>query len=150
MSPTLTPSRNFWRFSLRSCSINSRRLSTTFCPVVVDLDDLEIVGVADELLQILRRDDVDLRRRQKRFDADVDHQAAFDDGLHLALDQAVVLANTLRDLVPILAIGRFFLREHDHAFVVLEALEQHVHFVADFERFSMSSNSDDGMTPSDL
>ena len=30
MSPTFTPSRNFWRFSLRSCSINSRRLRTTF------------------------------------------------------------------------------------------------------------------------
>ena len=57
--------------------------------VVVDLDDLEIVGVADELLQILRRNDVDLRGRQKCFDADVHHQAAFDDGLHLAFDQAV-------------------------------------------------------------
>ncbi len=29
-------------------------------PVVIDLDDFEIVGVADELLQILRGHDVDL------------------------------------------------------------------------------------------
>ena len=34
-------------------------------PVVVDLDDLEIVGVADELLQILWRNDVDLRAGRK-------------------------------------------------------------------------------------
>ena len=46
-------------------------------------------------------------------------------------------AKTLRDLVPVLAIGRFLLREHDHAFVVLEALEQHFHFVADFERLDV-------------
>ena len=31
--------------------------------VVVDLDDLEVVGVADELLEIFRGDDVDLRSR---------------------------------------------------------------------------------------
>ena len=30
MSPTLTPSRNFWRFSLRSCSMSSRRERTMF------------------------------------------------------------------------------------------------------------------------
>ena len=101
-------------------------------PVVVDLDDLEIVGVADELLQIFRRNDVDLRRRQKCFDADVDHQAAFDDGFHLAFDQAIAGENA-RDLVPVLAISRFLLRENDHAFVVFEALEEHFHFVADFE-----------------
>ena len=43
-------------------------------PLLVDLDDLEIVGVADELLQVLGRDDVDLRGGQKGFDADVDEQ----------------------------------------------------------------------------
>ena len=104
--------------------------------VVVDFDDLEIVGVADELLQIFRRHDVDLRRGQKRLDADVDHQSAFDDGFHLAFDQAVFLKHA-RDLVPVLAIGGFLLREHDHAFVVLEALEQHIDFVADFEVFDV-------------
>src|SRR5687768_11940311 len=30
-------------------------------PVVVDLDDLKVVGVADEVIQFLRRNDVDLR-----------------------------------------------------------------------------------------
>ena len=56
--------------------------------VLVDLDDLEIVGVADESLKILRRDDVDLRAGQEGLDADVDHEAAFDDGLDLAFDEA--------------------------------------------------------------
>src|SRR5438270_4869011 len=47
--------------------------------VVIDLNNLEIVGVADKLLEIFRRHDVDLRRGQKRFDSDVDHQSAFHD-----------------------------------------------------------------------
>src|ERR1700737_3153703 len=38
--------------------------------VVIDLDDLEIVSVADELLQIFRRNDVDLRSGQERFHTD--------------------------------------------------------------------------------
>ena len=105
-------------------------------PVVVDLDDLEIVGVADELLEILRRNDVDLRGGQESFDADVDHQATFDDGFDLALDQSVAGKN-LGDLVPVLTIGGLLLREDDHAFVVLEALEEHFDFVADFERLNV-------------
>ena len=104
--------------------------------VIVNFDDLEVVGVADELLQIFRRNNVDLRRGQKRFDADVDHQAAFHDRLHLALDQAVAGENA-GDLVPILAISGLFFRENDHAFVVLETLEEHFDFVAHFERFDV-------------
>ena len=101
-------------------------------PVVVDFDDLEIVGVADELLEILRRDDVDLRAGQKRLDADVDDEAAFDDGLHLALDQAVALEDR-DDLVPVLPVGGLLLREDDHALVVFETLEEDFDFVADFD-----------------
>src|SRR4051794_33594458 len=72
-------------------------------PVIVNLDDLEVVGVADELLEILRWDDVDLRRRQERLDADVDHESALHDGFHLALDQSIARENA-GDLVPILPI----------------------------------------------
>ena len=46
-------------------------------------------------------------------------------------------AKTLRDLVPVLAIRGLLLREHDHAFLVLEPLEEHFHFVADFERLDV-------------
>ena len=98
--------------------------------LVVDFDDLEIVGVADELLEVLRRDDVDLRAGQERLDADVDHEAAFDHGLDLAFDEAAALEN-LDDLFPVLLVGGLFLGEDDHALVVFEALEQDFDFVAD-------------------
>ncbi len=104
--------------------------------VVVDLDDLEVVGVADELLEVLRGDDVDLGGREEGFDADIDGEAAFDDGFDLALDEAVALED-LDDLVPVLLVGGFFLGELDHALVVFEAFEEHFDFVADLEVFDV-------------
>src|SRR4029077_3287056 len=100
--------------------------------IVVDLDDLEIVSVADELLQIFWRHDVDLRRGQKCFYADVHHQAAFDDRFDFAFDQAVALEYAC-DLVPILAIRRLLFRKDDHTLVVLQPFEQNIDLVADLE-----------------
>ena len=77
-------------------------------PFVVQLDDFEVVRVADELLQILWGNDINLRRRQKCLNPDVHHQAAFDDRSNLAFDQAVAFENT-DNFVPILAVGCFLL-----------------------------------------
>ena len=104
--------------------------------VVVDLDDLEVVGVADEAVEIFRGNDIDLRAGEERLDADIDGEAAFDDGLDLALDDAAFVED-LGDLVPVLFIGGAFLGEDDHAFVVFEADEEHFHFVADLEIFDV-------------
>ncbi len=100
--------------------------------VVVDLDDLEIVDVADELVEILGRGDVDLAAGQERLDADVDHEAALDDALDLAFDQAAAVEDA-DDLLPVLAVQGALAREDDHALVVFEAFEENVDFVADFE-----------------
>src|SRR5262249_8559550 len=101
--------------------------------VVVELDDFEIVRVADELLQILRRNHIDLRRWQKGLDPDVYHQATFDDRFHLASDQTVIFKNS-NDFVPVLAVSGFLLRENNHAFFIFEPLQQHVDLVTNFQR----------------
>ncbi len=101
-------------------------------PLLVDLDDLEIVGVADERGEVLGRGDVDLRRRQKRLHADVDQQPALDHGLDLAGDGAAFVANG-EDLVPVLLELGLFLGEDDHALLVLELLDQDIDFVADLD-----------------
>ena len=105
-------------------------------PAGVDLNDLKIVRVPNELLQIFWRNDVDLRCRQKRLHTDVHHQTAFHHRFYLAFNQAITLEN-MHNFVPVLAVSGFFLREHDHALVVFEPLEQHVHFVAHFERIDI-------------
>src|SRR4030095_3183541 len=101
--------------------------------VVVQLNNLKIVGVTNELLQILWRNHVDLRRRQKCFDADVHHQTAFHHRFYLAFDQAIA-PEDMHDLVPVLPISGFFLGEDNHPFVIFEPLEEHVHFIAHLER----------------
>ena len=100
--------------------------------VLVDFDDLEFVGVADELLEIFRGGDVNLRRGQKGLDADVDDQAAFDDRFDFAVDAAAFVADG-EDVVPVLFELRFFVGEDDGAFLVFELLDEDIDFIADFE-----------------
>src|SRR4029453_4682275 len=92
-------------------------------PVVVDLDDLKFVRVADELVEVLRRDNVDLRSGKERLDADVHGKSALHGSLHLALNDSTFLED-LADLLPVLAISGPFLRENDHSLVVFETHQE--------------------------
>jgi len=102
--------------------------------VLVNFNDFEIVDISNELLEVLRRDDVDLRSGEESFDADIDGEAAFDDRADFALDEAVAFEDA-DDFFPVLALGRFFFREDHHALVVLETLEEDFHLVADLDGF---------------
>src|SRR5208337_2993257 len=104
--------------------------------LLVDLNDLELVGVANVLGQILRGEDVDLRGGQKGFDADVDQQAALDDGLDLAGNGAAFVADS-EDALPVLFEFGLLLGEDDHALLVFELLDQNVNLVADLNRFDI-------------
>src|SRR5438067_11141766 len=104
--------------------------------VIIEFDDFEIVSVADELLQILWRNNVDLRCRQKCLNPDVHHQAAFDDRSNLALDHSVTLEN-VNDLVPVLPVGGFLLRENNHTFFVFQPFQENVHLVPDLQRLGI-------------
>jgi hypothetical protein len=78
-------------------------------------------------LKILGWNDVDLRARKKRFDADIDGQATFNHCLDLAFDESVALED-FDNLIPVLLVGRLLLRENDHALVVFESDEQDFDF----------------------
>ena len=102
-------------------------------PFLVDLDDLEFVACCRRTAaRFLGGDDVNLRRGQKRLDADVDQQPAFDHGLDLAGDGAAFVANR-EDLVPVLLELGLLLGEDDHAFLVLELFDQDIDFIADLD-----------------
>ena len=101
-------------------------------PLLVDFDNLEVVGVADVLVEILGRGDVDLRGGQEGLDADVDEQTAFDDGFDFAGDGAAFVANG-EDAFPVFLELGLFLGENDHAFLVFELLDEHIDFIADFD-----------------
>ena len=102
--------------------------------VFVDFDDLEIVGISNELLEVLWRHDVDLGCGEESLHTHVDGEAAFDGAADFAFDEAVALENS-DDFFPILALGCLLFRENDHAFVIFEAFEENFDFVAEFNGF---------------
>src|SRR5450432_2232459 len=99
--------------------------------LLVELDDLEAVGLADERVQVSHRAQVDLRARQEGLHApaDGDRQATLHAGADGSLDELVALARP-RDLVPHLEAVGFFLGEDAKTVVILAGLEEHVDLVA--------------------
>ena len=103
--------------------------------LLVELDDLELVGLADQLVEVADRAEVHLRAGQECLHAaaDGDAEAALDARGDGALDQLVALASGA-DLVPNLELVGLLLGEHDEAVVVLLGLDEHVDGVADLDR----------------
>src|SRR4051812_13572220 len=105
-------------------------------PFLVDFDDLEIIAISDITHEVLRRHDIDLRGRQESFDANIDEQAALDDRLDLAVDDAALIADG-EDAFPVLLELRFFLREDDHALFVFEFLNENIDLIAELDGFNV-------------
>ena len=120
--------------------------------LLVELDDLELVGLPDELVQVADGPEIDLRAGEERLHAaaDGDRQAALHALADGPFDELVALARG-RDLVPHLHLVRFLLGKRDEAVVVLAALD------VDVDRCRpaltvvwpwASANSDRAMMPS--
>ena len=102
--------------------------------VVVDFDDFKFVRISNKLMEILWRNDVNLRAGQECLNPDVHRQAALDHRAHLALDDPTVVED-LNDLLPVLAVRGAFLRKDDHPLVVFQTAQQYFDLVAHFEVF---------------
>jgi len=104
-------------------------------PLLVELDDLELVGLPDQLIQVTDRPQVDLRPRQEGLHAAAnrDRKATFDSLADGALDELVAFARG-GDLIPHLHLVGFLLRKRDQAVVVLTALDVDVDLVAGLDR----------------
>src|SRR6185369_15902647 len=103
--------------------------------LLVELDDLELVGLADQLLEIADRAQIDLRAREECFDAaaDGDREAALHALADGAFDDLVALAGG-GDLVPHLHLVGLLLGQGDQTVVALATLDEHVDLVADLDR----------------
>ena len=87
--------------------------------VVGNLDELEALGLADEVVRVVHGAHVDVRAGEERLDSvHVHDQAAADAALDDAFDDAA-LAVALQDGFPADLVVRRLLRELDHAVVVL-------------------------------
>ena len=97
--------------------------------LLVDLDDAHAQFLPAQRIEVADRPHVDLRAGQERADADVHGEAALD-ALDDAADDDLPVGVGLLDLVPDLHLLGLLARQHDVAFTILGALEQHVDGVA--------------------
>ncbi len=97
--------------------------------LLVDLDDAHAELLALERVEVAHGTHVDLAAGQERADADVHREAALDP-LDDAADDDFAFRKGALDLVPNLHLLGLLARQHDVAFTVFGALEQHVDHVA--------------------
>src|SRR5207237_531777 len=92
--------------------------------LLVELDDLELVGLPDQLVQVADRSEVDLRTREERLDAalDGDREAALHALADGAFDELVAFARA-GDLIPDLHLVRLLLGKRDKSVIILAALD---------------------------
>jgi hypothetical protein len=108
-------------FGLENHAARNHDVPTT----LVELDDLELVYLADQVLDVRDASQRDLRTRQEGVYAhQVDGHAALDLAHQRALDWTVRIVG-FADLLPDPEEVGLFLGKHDDSVVVLEALEQH-------------------------
>jgi len=100
--------------------------------LLVDLDDLEVEGLAHELLEVLGGIDVDLGGGHERVDADGDDEASLDDGLDAALDDGAFLAVGL-DALPLADLLGAVVGDGRGAVLVLKLLEVDLELHADLD-----------------
>ena len=106
--------------------------------ILVDLQDLEIVFLANEIVHVLHRADIDLAAGEERFDAaQVDDDTAFDAMLHETLDDAA-FAVFRRNLLPGLDGVRLDEADAGHVTFVFNFFQEHIHFVADLDFFPIT------------
>ena len=99
--------------------------------VLIDLEDLEFIFLADEIVHVLDGTDVDLRAGQERFNAvEINDDAAFDAVLHQTGDDAAFAVFT-GDLVPGLDEIRLLEADAGHAVFVFDFFQEDVDFVTD-------------------
>src|SRR5205085_8803821 len=99
----------------------------------IHLENLERLGVVHQRRDVADRTNVDLRARQEGDSAiEVDGEAALDLVEDDAVDLLVVLERLL-ELAPALFAARLVARQHGFAERILDAVEEHLDFVADLE-----------------
>jgi hypothetical protein len=100
---------------------------------LVELDDLEVVRLAEQLVDVRHAAQRDLRAREERVDAhEVDHHAALDLLGQRARHGLVGLVGDA-DALPHPHEVRLLLAEHHGPFLVLQVLEQDLDLVARLE-----------------
>ena len=127
----------------------------------IDLEDLEIVGLAHVLIEVLGWLHVDVRGRHERIDADGDNEAAFDLGLHAASRDGA-FGEFGEDVIPVFLLFGLVVGKDGVAVLVFEFFDQHFdagadlkftdvdEFISRDEAFGFAADVDDNFILADL
>ena len=100
---------------------------------LIDLDDLEVHGGADEHVVVTDGLYIDLRTGEEGLDTEhIDDHAAFGAGLHITLDDLVCIESSI-DLVPGFELAGLLVGENELTFAVFCGLDEDIHLVTDLQ-----------------
>jgi hypothetical protein len=108
------------------------RETTMFLRSRLILMTLKVVGLANVLIEILRRLHIDLRRRHEGIDTDAHDQAALNFGANTTLNDRAFFT-VLDDLLPVLLLLGLVERDNRVTFLVFELFEKDFNFSADLQ-----------------
>ncbi len=91
--------------------------------VEVDLDDLKVICLTDILIEVLRRLNVDLRRRHKGINANADDETALNHGADATLNYRSFFT-VFDDFLPVLLLLCFVEGDNRVAFFIFEFFEK--------------------------
>src|SRR5690606_11824496 len=130
-------------------------------PVEIDFENLEVVGLAHVLIEVLRGLHVDVRGREEGVDADRDDQAALDLGADAA-GRDGTLGELGENILPVLLLLRLVVRDDRVALLVLDLLDEHLDLGADLkfteidelvggdDAFGLAADVDDNLVLADF
>src|ERR1051326_4549935 len=108
----------------------------------VELENRELVALAEEPIEVTRRPDVHMRARQKRGDAEINLKPAADFGDDNALDAASVLRGFF-DVLPHFHVLGALARKHDASAFAFGRVEVDIDLVADVDHHVRGGYADD-------
>ena len=100
--------------------------------LLVELDDLEVVGLTHHAVEVLHRAEVHLRTGQEGLDTDVHAEATLHAGHDVAADGLIRL-DSIRDSVPCLHQVGLLLGQTQRPGLLRHAVEVDINLVANFE-----------------
>src|SRR4029453_1548225 len=105
-------------------------------PPLIEFNDAHLQPLANELIEVAHRPQINLRPGQKRLQPNIHGQATLNTRHHDPIDDIIVIV-LLTDVVPDFDAVRLLLGEDDLAFAILFFFQQHIHFFANLQMPSL-------------
>ena len=98
----------------------------------IEFDDFHREALADKLIKVTDGAQINLRPRQERLEANVDHQPTFNAADNFPIDDTIVVMH-VADLIPDLDLVSLLFGEDHQPVAILLTLEEDIDLIADLQ-----------------